>query len=61
MRAEPWSKGVFSGDADLDVAAQSTCTDSHLQDVVDALGHWNRALNDDESLALWNDGAGLEL
>jgi hypothetical protein len=59
--SEPWSKGVFSGGADLDVGAQNTCTDAHLQGVVDALGYWNRVLNDEESLALWNDGAGLEL
>jgi hypothetical protein len=59
--SEPWVKGIFSGDADLDVGAQNTCTDAHLQGVVDALGYWNRVLNDEESLALWNDGAGLEL
>ncbi|HKU40480.1 MAG TPA: hypothetical protein VJR89_20105 [Polyangiales bacterium] len=59
--SEPWSKGVFSGEADLDVGAQNTCTDAHLQGVVDALGYWNRVLHDDESLALWNGGAGLEL
>ena len=59
--SEPWSQGVFSGAADLDVGAQNTCTDAHLQGVVDALGYWNRVLSDEESLALWNDGAGLEL
>ncbi|HTU58693.1 MAG TPA: hypothetical protein VMF89_09670 [Polyangiales bacterium] len=58
--SEPWSRGVFTGDADLDVGAQNTCTDAHLQGVVDALGHWKRALTEKESLALWNDGAGLE-
>ena len=59
--SEPWDKGVFSGVADLDVGAQNTCTDAHLQGVVDALGYWSRVLNDEESLALWNDGEGLEL
>lgn len=59
--SESWSNGVFSGQADLDVGAQNTCTDAHLQGVVDALGHWNRVLTDEESVALWNDGAGREL
>jgi hypothetical protein len=59
--SEPWSRGVFAGEADLDVGAQNTCTDAHLQGLVDALGHWKRALTEEESLALWNKGAGLEL
>jgi len=59
--SESWSDGVFSGAADLDVGAQNTCTDAHLQGIVDALGYWNRTLTDDESAALWNAGAGLEL
>ena len=59
--SESWSDGVFLGDADLDVGAQNTCTDAHLQGIVDALGYWNRALTDDESAALWNAGVGLEL
>jgi hypothetical protein len=57
----PWEQGVFAGEADLDVGAQNTCTDAHLQGVVDALGHWTRVLSDEESAALWNEGAGLEL
>jgi vacuolar-type H+-ATPase catalytic subunit A/Vma1 len=57
---EAWSGGVFAGDADLDVGAQNTCTDAHLQGLVDALGHWKRVLSDAESRALWNHGAGLE-
>jgi hypothetical protein len=57
----PWSDGVFSGDADLDVGAQNTCTDDHLQGIIDALGHWNRVLTDEESILLWNGGAGVEL
>ena len=52
---------VFSGDADLDVGAQNTCTDDHLQGVVDALGFWTRALSEEESRTLWNAGNGLEL
>ena len=59
--SERWNRGVFAGDADLDVGAQNTCTDAHLQGMVDALGHWKRVLTEQESLALWNDGAGLEL
>lgn len=58
--SEPWSRGVFSGEADLDVGAQNTCTDAHIQGVVDALGHWKRVLSEEESRALWNGGAGLE-
>jgi hypothetical protein len=58
--SEAWSRGVFAGAADLDVGAQNTCTDAHLQGVVDALGHWKRVLSDQESRALWNGGAGLE-
>jgi hypothetical protein len=57
----PWTRGVFAGGADLDVGAQNTCTDAHLQGTVDALGHWTRVLSDDESSALWNEGAGVEL
>lgn len=53
--------GVFSGDADLDVGAQNTCTDDHLEGVVDAIGHWTRVLSEAESLELWNGGAGIEL
>jgi hypothetical protein len=44
-----WSDGVFSGDADLNVGAQNTCTDDHLQGIIDALGYWNRTLSDAES------------
>ena len=61
LMSERWNRGVFAGDADLDVGAQNTCTDAHLQGMLDALGHWKRVLNEQESLALWNDGAGLEL
>jgi hypothetical protein len=56
-----FDNGVFSGDADLDVGAQNTCTDDHLQGVVDALGFWTRALTEEESRTLWNGGKGLEL
>jgi hypothetical protein len=56
-----WRDGVFSGDADLDVGAQNTCTDDHLQGIIDALGHWNRVLTEEESILLWNGGAGVEL
>lgn len=60
VASEPWRRGVFAGEADLDVGAQNTCTDAHLQGVVDALGYWKRVLSERESAALWNDGAGLE-
>jgi hypothetical protein len=58
---EPWQNGVFAGDAELNVGAQNTCTDAHLQGTVDALGYWQRVLQDGESRALWNGGAGREL
>lgn len=61
VATERWDRGVFVGGADLNVGAQNTCTDDHLQGVIDALGYWNRVLSDDESASLWNDGAGLEL
>jgi hypothetical protein len=61
VASEVWSEGVFSGEADLDVGAQNTCTDDHLQGVIDALGYWTRVLSERESAALWNDGAGFEL
>jgi len=56
-----WHAGVFSGAADLDVGAQNTCTDDHLQGKVDALGYWTRVLMQGESYMLWNYGGGLEL
>ena len=61
IESAPWQQGVFSGWADLDVGAENTCTDDHLQGKVDALGYWTRVLTDGESQALWNDGAGREL
>jgi hypothetical protein len=61
VASEAWRERVFEGDADLNVGAQNTCTDDHLQGIIDALGHWTRSLSDDESARLWNDGAGLEL
>lgn len=61
VASESWDKGAFWGDADLDVGAQNTCTDDHLQGVVDAIGFWTRVMTDEESRTLWNVGEGLEL
>ena len=60
MESAVWPDGVFSGGADLDVGAQNTCTDDHLEGTVDALGYWTRVLTKLESLQLWNDGNGRE-
>ncbi len=56
----PWSRGVFFGGADLNIAAHNTCADAHLDGVIDAVGFWRRTLTAAESQRLWNNGSGWE-
>jgi hypothetical protein len=56
----PWSGGAHFDSADLNIGAHNTCADAHLHGSIDAVGYWKRLLSPDESLRLWNNGAGFE-
>lgn len=56
----PWTSGVYFGSSDLNIAAHNTCATAHLDGVIDALGFWRRTLTAEESVILWNNGAGWE-
>jgi hypothetical protein len=39
VESTAWELGVYASNADLDVGAQNSCADDHLQGTIDALGH----------------------